>query len=31
MKGWQGMEENERVAVTVNRVSTDSAIGRAMD
>ena len=28
---WQGMEENERVAVTMDRACTDPAVGRAME
>ena len=28
---WQGMEENERVAVAMDRACTDPAVGRAME
>ena len=31
VEGWQGMEENERVAVAMHRACTDPAVGRAME
>ena len=30
VEGWPGMEENERVAVAMDKACTDSAVGRAM-
>ena len=31
VEGWQGLEESERVAVTLDRACTDSAVGRAVE
>ena len=31
VEGWQGMEENERVAVVMDKACTDPAVGRAME
>ncbi len=31
MEGWPGMEENERVAVAMDKTCTDPAVGRAME
>ena len=31
VEGWPGMEENERVAVAMDKACTDPAVGRAME
>ncbi len=31
VEGWLGMEENESVAVAMEKVCTDPAVGRAME
>ena len=31
VEGWPGMEENERVAVAMNKACTDSAVRKAME
>ena len=31
VEGWPGMEENERVAVAMDKSCTDPAVGRAME
>ena len=30
VEGWPGMEENERMAVAMDKACTDPAVGRAM-
>ena len=31
VEGWQGLEESERIAVTLERACTDLAVGRAVE
>ena len=31
VEGWPGMEENERVAVAMDKACTDLAVGRAIE
>ena len=31
VEGWSGMEENDRVAVAMDKACTDLTIGRAME
>ena len=31
VEGWPGMEENERMAVAMDKACTDPAVGRAME